>query len=281
MDVRHYADIESFLAAAGGFLAAREAEHNLIYGIAATLREAPDQYTEAPYLATVVDGTAVVAAAIQTPPFRLVLSEVGDPSAVTALAADTVDRALPGVLGPVGVVEAFVGARTAAGGAAGAPTMSERIYRLTAVRPPRPVGGTRRLATPADRDLVRSWLDGFMREALGEADPAEVAGMTDRWIAGRGRTLHLWEDGDPVSLCGIGGPTPNGIRIGPVYTPPGSRGRGYASALVAALSQAALDAGRRYCFLFTDAANPTSNHIYQEIGYEHVRDVVVYEFERG
>jgi hypothetical protein len=281
MDVRHHADIESFLAAAGGFLAAREAEHNLIYGIAATLREAPEQYTDAPYLATVVDGTAVVAAAIQTPPFRLVLSEVGDPSAVTALAADTVDRALPGVLGPVGVVEAFVAARTAAGGAAGAPAMSERIYRLTAVRPPRPVGGTARLATAADRDLVRSWLDGFMREALGEADPAEVAGMTDRWIAGRGRTLHLWEDGDPVSLCGIGGPTPNGIRIGPVYTPPGSRGRGYASALVAAQSQAALDAGRRFCFLFTDAANPTSNHIYQAIGYEHVRDVVVYEFERG
>jgi hypothetical protein len=50
---------------------------------------------------------------------------------------------------------------------------------------------------------------------------------------------------------------------------------------VAAQSQAALDAGRRFCFLFTDAANPTSNHIYQAIGYEHVRDVVVYQFERG
>jgi hypothetical protein len=105
--------------------------------------------------------------------------------------------------------------------------------------------------------------------------------MTDRWIAGRGRTLYLWEDGEPVSLCGVGGPTPNGIRIGPVYTPPASRGRGYASALVAAVSQAALDAGRRFCFLFTDAANPTANHIYQQIGYEHVRDVLVYDFERA
>jgi predicted GNAT family acetyltransferase len=278
--VRHHADVDSFLAVAGDFLGAREAEHNLIFGIASTLREAPEQYSDAPFLATVQDGDAVVAAAIQTPPFRLVLSEIDDAAAISALAAGTLDRELPGVLGPVGVVERFVAARTAAGGPAAVHGMSERIFRLTTVRPPKPVAGTVRLATPEDRDLVRSWLDGFMHDAFGDADPAEVVSMTERWIAGRGRTLHLWVDGDPVSLCGIGGPTPNGIRIGPVYTPPGSRGRGYASALVAAVSQAALDGGRRFCFLFTDAANPTANHIYQAIGYEHVRDVAVYDFGR-
>jgi hypothetical protein len=281
VEVRHHADIDSFLAVAGNFLGAREAEHNLIFGIASSLREAPEQYAGAPFLATVEEGDTVVAAAVQTPPFRLVLSEIDDPTAIRALATDTVGRELPGVLGPVGVVEGFVTARTGAGGHAAVPRMSERVFRLTAVRPPRPVSGTDRLATPADRDLVRAWLDGFMRDAFGEADPAEVASMTDRWIAGRGRTLYLWEDGEPVSLCGVGGPTPNGIRIGPVYTPPASRGRGYASALVAAVSQAALDAGRRFCFLFTDAANPTANHIYQQIGYEHVRDVLVYDFERA
>ena len=83
---------------------------------------------------------------------------------------------------------------------------------------------------------------------------------------------------ETVSLCGVGGPTPNGIRIGPVYTPPAARGRGYASNLVAEVSQAALDSGRRFCFLLTDATNPTANHIYREIGYEHVRDVHVHEF---
>ncbi len=280
VEVRHHADVESFLAVAGDFLGAREAEHNLIFGIAASLREAPEQYTDAPFLATVEAGGAVVAAAIQTPPFRLILSEIDDPAAIAALAADTLDRDLPGVLGPVGIVEAFVAARTAAGGPTATPGLSERILGLTAVRPPRHVSGASRLASPADRDLIRSWLDGFMHDAFGEADPAEVASMTDRWIAGRGRTLHLWEDGDPVSLCGIGGPTPDGIRIGPVYTPPASRGRGYASALVAAVSQAALDSGRRFCFLFTDAANATSNHIYEELGYEHVRDVRIYEFDR-
>ena len=82
-------------------------------------------------------------------------------------------------------------------------------------------------------------------------------------------------------MCGVGGPTPNGIRIGPVYTPPEFRGRGYASACVAAASQLQLDAGRRFCFLFADLSNPTSNHIYQEIGYEPVGDVDRYVFEAG
>jgi predicted GNAT family acetyltransferase len=80
-------------------------------------------------------------------------------------------------------------------------------------------------------------------------------------------------------MCGVGGLTPNGIRIGPVYTPPGLRRRGYASACVAAASQAQLDSGRRSCFLFADNANPTSNHIYLTIGYQPVSDVTVYRFD--
>ena len=118
-----------------------------------------------------------------------------------------------------------------------------------------------------------------MREAL-EDEPSDIEAMTDRWISRRGRTLHLWEDGEVVSLAGVGSRTPNGVRIGPVYTPPEARNRGYASALVAAISQAELDAGRRFCFLFTDLANPTANHIYQAIGYEPVRDVDMWRHDR-
>lgn len=80
-------------------------------------------------------------------------------------------------------------------------------------------------------------------------------------------------DGGPASVAATGGPTPNGIRIGPVYTPPDRRRRGYASALTAATSQAELDKGRRFIFLFTDLANPTSNKIYRAIGYEPVIDI--------
>ena len=63
-----------------------------------------------------------------------------------------------------------------------------------------------------------------------------------------------------------------------MYTPPEQRGHGYASAATAALSQLLLERGRRFCFLFTDLANPTSNHIYQTIGYQPVCDVDIYHF---
>ena len=280
MHVRRYPDVEAFLGAVGDFLAEREAEHNLLFGICSTLRETPEVYTGPVYLAGVLDvADRVVGADIQTPPFRLFISEIYDLRIGEALAIDTLDRDLPGVAGPVGEVEAFIAARVAAGGPPGHHHETDRIFRLDTVRPPRAVAGTRRIAERRDRDLVLAWLEGFMVDAFGQADLAEVASMTDRWIEGRGRTLHLWEDGEPVSMCGIGGQTPLGIRIGPVYTPRQVRGRGYASALVAAVSQEALESGRRFCFLFTDAANPTSNHIYQEIGYEHVRDVDIYRFE--
>jgi uncharacterized protein len=278
--VRRFAEVGDFLEAAGDFLVAREAEHNLIFGICSSLRETPERYGE-PYLAVVVRGETVVAAAIQTPPFRLVLSEVDDPEAIDVIVEDVLTRDLPGVTGPAEQTRAFAQAWNARGGPSASLYMSERIYRLSAVRPPRPVAGRYRMAKTADRDLAIEWTEGFMRDAFGEVDPAEVAADVDRWLARRGRTLYLWDDGDPRSLCGVGGQTPNGTRIGPVYTPTALRGRGYASALVAAVSQAELDAGRRFCFLFTDLANPTANHIYQTIGYEPIRDVHAYRFGKA
>ena len=122
------------------------------------------------------------------------------------------------------------------------------------------------------------WIVAFGREALPDADAERVAAVVDQSLAGIGRRIFLWDDGEPASLAGAGGATPNGIRIGPVYTPPARRERGYASALTAALSQAMLDEGRRFCFLYTDLANPTSNRIYQAIGYEAVTDALMVGF---
>jgi predicted GNAT family acetyltransferase len=275
VELRRYTDVDAFLAAAGPFLVAREAEHNLIFGVSSSLRESPEAYGQ-PYLGVVSEGDRVVAAALQTPPFRLILSEVDDPAAIDLLVTDLLDRDLPGMLGPVEVMDAFMKAWNARGGRPARRVLAERAFRLTEVVPPRPVAGAARVAGPADRDLVTAWVIAFMREALEDEDDERVAADVDRWLAGKGRTIHLWEDGEPMSLSGVGGNTPNGIRIGPVYTPPDRRGRGYASALVAAVSQAQLDAGKQFCFLFTDLANPTSNKIYQAIGYEPVRDFEIW-----
>jgi hypothetical protein len=85
--------------------------------------------------------------------------------------------------------------------------------------------------------------------------------------------IYLWEESSrPVSLAAHGRQTPHGVVIGPVYTPPDQRGHGYATALVADLSAALLARGFQFCALFTDLANPTSNSIYQKVGYRPVGD---------
>jgi predicted GNAT family acetyltransferase len=275
MELERHPDVDAFLATAGHFLEAREAEHNLILGISSYVRDQPNLFGEGtPYFATVRSGGRVAAAALQTPPHNLVLSEIDDPAAIDLLVADLRGDDLPGVLGPVEHARSFAERWTVATGRSWRHHLSERIFRLRSVITPAPVPGSLRTAARSDRALVAAWLRAFTSEAFGEADPDASEALTDRWLEGRGRTLYLWDDDHrPVSLCGVGGATPHGIRIGPVYTPPESRKQGYASALVAEASQRELDAGRRFCFLFTDLANPTSNHIYQLIGYEPVRDV--------
>jgi predicted GNAT family acetyltransferase len=133
-----------------------------------------------------------------------------------------------------------------------------------------------RPADGADRALVLEWVEAFTTEVLHEsvsADSERHERSVDARLAGGDAGFALWEAGGrPVSLVGFGGPTPNGIRIGPVYTPPEHRGHGYASALTARVSAHQLARGRRFCFLYTDLGNPTSNAIYLRIGYERVCD---------
>ena len=280
LELREFADVDGFMAVAGAFLEAREAEHNLILGICSYLLDEPTTFGDRPpYLAAVTSAGRVVACALRTPPHNLVISEVDDPTAIDLLVDGRLDDDLPGVLGPVEHAEAFATRWAALTGRTARREASERIFRLSRVIPPAAVAGEIRVVRPADRDLVATWLGGFMEEALGESDPAELARVTAQWLEDNNRTLYLWDDQRAVSLCGVGGRTPNGVRIGPVYTPPADRRRGYAGALVAAASQLQLDAGRTFCFLFTDLANPTSNHVYRAIGYEPVRDIDVHRFE--
>jgi predicted GNAT family acetyltransferase len=131
-----------------------------------------------------------------------------------------------------------------------------------------------------DKPILVAWLEAFAREALDEFYPDPGAAV-DRWLSTIGfRQGWIWEDEGPVSFAGISGLTPHGIRLGPVYTPPEHRRRGYAGNLVAAASQAQLDRGRSFVFLFTDLANRTSNHVYQQIGYEPVIDISQWTFDR-
>lgn len=275
-------DVDEFLAQAGSFLEEREAEHNLILGICSTLRQDPNAYDEPPYLGIVdlLPAGRVVAAAIRTPPYNLILSELDEPEALRLLTSSVheEDPDLPGVTGPVGVVEAFVEAWRGLTGTAGTEAMRQRIFRCDRVKLPTGVPGRARRAEEADRDLLVRWIDAFAREALGDLPHQDPERQVDRRLGSRDEAFWLWEDGEPVSLAGHAGRTPHGIRIGPVYTPPGFRGRGYAGALVGEATRHLLESGLRFCFLFTDLANPTSNRLYVRLGYRPVRDTASYTF---
>jgi len=283
LTVRHHASVDEFLASAGSFLEEREAEHNLLFGISSAISVTPELFAEdPPRFASVTDDAGRIAGAtLRTPPHNQVLSWIDDLGAVDALVEALRDEPLPGVLGPTEAAARFAAGWTDATGQPSRVEVAERIFRLSRVIPPdRPAAGTWRLAEPRDRDLIARWVVDFAEEAVPDAAPIlDPAAAADRWIARAGRVAYLWEEGgEVVSWVGAGGETPHGIRIGPVYTPPHLRGRGYASSLTAAASADQLERGRRFCFLFTDLANPTSNKIYRAIGYEPVCDVDQYRF---
>jgi predicted GNAT family acetyltransferase len=280
MILTSFGDASEFLGAARDFLMAREAANNLMIGLALRFTERKHETGEHYYAVVQDDDGAVVAAAIMTPPFHLVLTDA-PPGAVEMVARDLLasGRVLPGVLAPPDVAMRMGELWSTETGGRFERAMAQRIYELEEVIEPRPIeGGLRRIGLE-DRELATDWLMAFGAEVglPGTREGAERA--ADALIAEeRG---YLWEDGHPVSMAAWAGPTPEGVRIYAVYTPPELRGKGYASACVAGLSRLLLDSGKRACFLFTDLANPISNTIYRKIGYRPVCDVDHYRFMPG
>jgi RimJ/RimL family protein N-acetyltransferase len=152
-----------------------------------------------------------------------------------------------------------------------------RLFRLGDLIPPdpRPEGSARPAAEP-DRDLLITWFDAFAREVGDLADEDHAAAVDERLSYGG---ITIWEAGGaPVSIAGLTRAVAGMVRVGPVYTPPELRGRGYAGAATAAVSQAARDAGAQEVVLYTDLANPTSNALYQRLGYRPVEDRIVLSY---
>jgi GNAT superfamily N-acetyltransferase len=178
------------------------------------------------------------------------------------------------VVGPIGPAERFSAVWCSLNQLKPRSRMDQRIYQATSVLRPSGVTGQMRFVTDSDLTLLAEWTKCFADECnLGELSQ-------DRCIeyardAVKNQTRAFWIDqGIPVTMVGWQGPTPNGIRMSWVYTPPDRRRLGYASALVADATQHQLSSGKRMCFLYTDLSNPTSNSIYQKIGYHPVGDAV-------
>jgi predicted GNAT family acetyltransferase len=279
VDVRRLDDPVAFLEAAEPLLLGDEARHNLILGLAATFRDHPSLYPEY-RLWLMQDGSETIGAALRTPPQNLILARPRDAGALEALAG-ALDEEIPGVVGALPEVETFADIWSGRVGATPHRRMTQGIYSLERVQPVSDIAGRMRPATEDDRPLLLDWWRAFAVEALPDDDQDEERlhrGVEHRLVS-EDAGIVLWEHDCPVSLAAFGNRTPNGIRIGPVYTPPEKRGHGYASALVAALSASLLASGRRFCFLYTNLANPTSNAIYERIGYDLVGESAEVVFE--
>jgi uncharacterized protein len=288
MHVRTFSNPSIYLKRVRPVLEAQESANNLILGVILRLVEHPEWTDTPPLLALVEDErNQILLIAVQTPPMNILLSapEKVTKEQQTQAVDDLVtyllhsDWHFSGVNAEKSLSEQFAIRWSEASGLSYRVKKRLRIYELRQVTPPtNPPPGFMRTATPEDAALLARWHYAFEIEAMGEGDPEQSKTIIARRLPAG--DLFIWDDNGPVSCAIRARPTMHSYTVSFVYTPPELRGRGYASTCVAALSQALLDTGKQFCNLFTDLDNPTSNSIYQKIGYRPVRDFTEYRFEK-
>jgi predicted GNAT family acetyltransferase len=274
--VVHHTDPEAFLAAAQPVLA-RSAESAAAFAAwTRGLKANPPADGEPAYLATFAQGGSF-GAALRRSDGPLAFED-SDPAAAVAFAADLAARSprLQGVVGALPACEAFARAWRERTGRAHALRCHLRHHMLTELAAVPRAAGRPRVARSDDCDWLAESQFAFIVEARVQ-DHAErmLAAVPKRVAHG---DFWIWDDGAPVSFAGWTDAGDDTARIAPVYTPPEARRRGYATALVAALAQALLNAGKRRLFLLTDVANPTSNAIYARIGFRAATDIYHFAF---
>ncbi|MFF9124463.1 GNAT family N-acetyltransferase [Streptomyces sp. NPDC014889] len=276
-------DVDQFLARGGEFLRSRPARHTVLLTVTENLRLRGDRhYGDAAPGFGLLDGdggAGVRAAFLRTPPHPLLLTALTEEEAA-ALAARLAGagREVSGVTADRDTAAAFAGAWRRLTGAGVRLRQRMRLYRLGEPTVPSPVPpGRARVAGEADRKRLARWFEEFS-VAVGEPrlqDP-------ERWADERVRRgdVMFWQDpdGTPVAMAGTTPKVAGQIRVVGVYTPAHLRGRGYAGAVTVEAGRAALESGAEEVLLFADLANPTSNGLYQRIGYRPVSDFAMYDF---
>lgn len=259
-------DVEQYLRAAGEFLRSRPAEHNVALTVSATVAAGNvPGHPNPPLFGWLTRDGRVCGAIVHTRPFPLGLFGLAAADATElAVVLNDAGRVVDYVAGPVDVVPAFAEAARRGSEVVG----HQLLYRLGELVAPRPTAGQARLAQRSDREVLEDFTKVFTEE-----DTSRPFDQIGERLSYNG--IWLWEvDGEPVSVASLSRSVAGMVRVGLVATPPEHRGHGYAAAVTHHVSRVALDAGNRDVLLFTDKSNPTSNGIYQRLGYEVVEEQI-------
>ena len=281
MEVEFFSKPAEFLSRTGNLIISNEARYSLINGIARRLVTSPHAYgKDDPWFCTVREEKELCIAAMRTPPHKVLLALFsGDPVSIAMVLADSISAfspSLPRVIVDLEIADPFAKHWCAKHKITIEERMAQRVYRLEGINNIAFSSGKLRLASIEDKELLTRWMHSFYLDALASASPNtpedDIAPKINR------KEVYLWEDSVPVSMAAKTTPTENGIRINSVYTPPEFRNRRYATSCVAMLCKELLDSGLKFCMLYTDLANSTSNSIYKKIGFEEVCDSAEYTF---
>lgn len=269
--IRRFVDPQLFLEHTQEWLLREELKNSTMLAVMQLLIDDGNPFESPLYLATIENDAGIAGCAVRAPPDPLILSDMPI-EAMSLLAADVapVYETLPAVTGTENEVEAFTEQWMRQGKSQSATKTCWRWYVLERTAPSgKSVSGALRLADSSDIRLVRRWAQQFARETGTSVD---VVAYFERRI--RSGSLYIWEGEERCSIVAVSGVTPNSVRISGVFTDPDFRRKGYATATVAAVSRLMLDAGRKYCLLFTEASDPFANRLYQNVGYRPIFDKV-------
>jgi RimJ/RimL family protein N-acetyltransferase len=265
--------IGEFTGAAGEYLLADPVGNTVPLTVLEVLRERGlSAYADQPPLfgwhesAGQADG-----AFLHTPPLPVLVA--GLPAAASAgLATLLAGRSITGANVPEHHQADFAATWSSVTGGSSTVLKRMRLFRLGDLTPPDPFPpGTGRVASEEDYDFLVQWASEFGDET-GESSQEPARTVTDR-LSYDGITL--WEDGGrPVASASLTRCVAGVCRVSSVYTPAEFRRRGYGAAVTTAVTRQALDLGARAVVLYTDLANPTSNALYQRLGYLAVSDRV-------
>ncbi|MGV9791278.1 GNAT family N-acetyltransferase [Streptomyces sp. NPDC003435] len=274
-------DVDDFLTRAGAFLRSRPAAHVMQLTWAERVRvRGAGAFTRVPVFGVLEENGEVSGTFYHLPPRSLGLSPLS-PGQADTLAARLAElgHAPASVGADHDTATAFAEAWQRHTGAT--PKLRDvrvRLYRLGTLTPPEPhPAGRARVLGERDLGEAVFWCGEFAK-AVGE----DVTVDADSWASTRyaDKSYTLWEtpDGTPVSVAGMNPLIGGQVQVDIVYTPAHLRGHGYAGAVSAAVSRAALATGAQEVVLFADQSNPTSNALYQRLGYEALSDWSGYDF---